>query len=230
MINGKRVLAIIPARGGSKRLPKKNLLELSGKPLIAWTIEAAKNSKYIDNVVVSTDCELIAATSELYGIKVPELRPSELSDDESTTQSVVAHNVHLYGKSTDYVVLLQPTSPLRTAEDIDAALDKMLEKNAYSIVSVSQCEHPPLWSNVIPPSDSMFGFIKAEHATCSQNLGEYFRLNGAIYIYKTQEILKGRGFTYEKDTFAYKMNVMNSVDIDTRLDFDFAEFLVKKYR
>ena len=148
MIKGKTVLAVIPARGGSKRLPRKNCLLLQGKPLIVYSIEAAKESVYIDEVVVSTDDEEIASLARQAGASVPFLRPAELSTDEASSVDVVAHALNYYQvnekKLFDYVVLLQPTSPLRTAAHINQALELLKEKKADAIVSVCEAEHSPL--------------------------------------------------------------------------------------
>jgi len=228
MINGKRVLALIPARGGSKRLPRKNILPLNGKPLIEWTINAAKNSKYIDEIIVSTDDKEIASHASKLGVPVPELRPEHLSSDNATTQDVISYTLEKFGLNVDCVVVLQPTSPFRNAKHIDEALDLYIEREAFAVISVSPCEHSPLWANTLPPSDSMENFIKLESMQPGQNLAQYHRLNGAIYIYDVKKI-KSRGeFQYSEDTYAYKMNIASSVDIDTHLDFDYAEFLMQK--
>ena len=125
MLNGKTFLAIIPARGESKRLPRKNIMELAGKPLIAWTIEAALNSQFIDEVVVTTDNQEIAIVAQQYGANIPFLRPNKLASDTATTFDVVRHAIGHYrenGKIFDFIILLQPTSPLRTKDHIDEAI------------------------------------------------------------------------------------------------------------
>ncbi|WP_434341253.1 cytidylyltransferase domain-containing protein [Motilimonas cestriensis] len=226
MINGKRVLAVIPARGGSKRLPRKNVLPLAGKPLIAWSIDAAAKSKYIDNVIVSTDDKEIAAIAEQYGGSVPELRPEHLSTDHATTQSVLFHTLEKYGADAKIVVLLQPTSPLRTHNNIDEAIELFTEKSAFSVISVTPCEHPPLWANVLPESGSMENFIIENKR--SQELGDYYRLNGAIYIYDVERMLNDGSMSYQEDSFAYKMENENSIDIDNSIDFDMAEFFFRR--
>jgi CMP-N,N'-diacetyllegionaminic acid synthase len=226
MIDNKKVLAIIPARGGSKRLPRKNVLTLSGKPLIAWTIEAAKKSKYIDEVIISTDDEEISNISQRYGGKVPELRPLELSTDTATTKSVLIYTLNKFRGDADIVVVLQPTSPLRNSRHIDDAMELLLNKNAFSVVSVTECEHSPLWTNTLPDNGSMKDFIKVSNEIRSQDLQTYFRLNGAIYIYNIDMLLESKSLAYTEKTYAYKMPAENSIDIDNFFDFKIACFLV----
>ncbi|NMH65597.1 cytidylyltransferase domain-containing protein [Shewanella salipaludis] len=229
MINGKKVIAIIPARGGSKRLPRKNILSLGNKPLIAWTIEAAKNSKYIDNVFVSTDDQEIADIACEFGANVPELRPSELSSDVAKTQTVLLYVLNKFGKDADIVILLQPTSPFRNEEHIDEALELFIKKGAYSIISVTPCEHPPLWANILPEDDSMKDFIRKNlNSVRSQDLGEFYRLNGAIYIYNVRELIQAGSMENTARTYAYKMESKCSIDIDNQIDFDMAEFFFDK--
>lgn len=228
MINSKKVLAIIPARGGSKRLPRKNILPIGGKPLIAWTIDAAKNSEYIDNVFVSTDDDEIRSVAMVYGASVPELRPKELASDTASTDSMLFYTLKKYGFGNDIVILLQPTSPLRTEKNIDEALELYIEKNAFSVVSVTPCAHSPLWANTLPDDSNMKDFIKDGGLQRSQDLERYFRLNGAIYIFDIQRLLRYGKICYTDKSFAYKMSAFSSVDIDEELDFDFAELLLCK--
>lgn len=226
MIDGKKVLALIPARGGSKRLPRKNVLPLAGKPLVGWTIEAAIQSKYIDRVIVSTDDQEIIHISESFGAEVPEVRPSELSGDLATTESVVFHILEKYGNGQDILVLLQPTSPLRDANNIDEAIELINQKAAVSIVSVTKCEHPPHWANVIPSDGSMKDFLNNDHNKRSQDFGDYFRLNGAIYVYDINYLNVNKSIKYTDKTFAYEMSSFKSIDIDNDWDFKYAEFLL----
>ncbi|MBC8555357.1 MAG: acylneuraminate cytidylyltransferase family protein, partial [Candidatus Brocadiales bacterium] len=147
MINNKRILAIIPARGGSKRLPRKNILDLAGKPPIAWSIEAALGSKYIDRVIVSTDDEEIAGISRKYGADVPFMRPNKLATDESSSVDVVLHVINTLkekGRESEYIMLLQPTSPLRTMENIDEAVELLQSSSSDAVISVCEAEHSPL--------------------------------------------------------------------------------------
>ncbi|WP_051117228.1 cytidylyltransferase domain-containing protein, partial [Vibrio campbellii] len=183
MIDGKKVLAFIPARGGSKRLPRKNILPIAGKPLIGWSIDAAKGSEYIDDTFISTDDQEIADVAAGLGIPAPELRPEHLASDTASTANVLTYTLEKFGTGFDIVILLQPTSPLRTSQHIDQALELFIEKQAFSVVSVTPCEHPPLWSNILPDNGSMENFIRPEALKRSQDLGSFYRFNGAIYIF-----------------------------------------------
>ncbi|RDU72140.1 cytidylyltransferase domain-containing protein [Helicobacter brantae] len=231
MYQGKTFLAIIPARSGSKRLPNKNIKNLCGKPLIAWSIEAGLQSKYIDGIVVSTDSQEYAEIAEQYGAKVPCIRPLELSKDTSTTFDSIKHMIDFYKEKYkqvfDYIVLLQPTSPLRTPQHIDEAIELLIQKQANSVISVCKCEHSPLWCNTLPKDKNMDNFLSSEILNLrSQELPAYYRLNGAIYIAKTSSLLGYQSFFTDKG-FAYEMSQKHSTDIDTQFDFDFCEFLLQ---
>ncbi|EPW8574055.1 cytidylyltransferase domain-containing protein [Morganella morganii] len=227
MINDLKVFAIIPARGGSKRLPRKNLLPLANKPLISWTIDSAKKSKYIDHIFVSTDDKEIAQISLDYGIEIPELRPSKLALDTSSTDDVITYTIEKYAAGYDIILLLQPTSPLRTTKNIDDALELFVSKNANSVISVTPCEHSPLWANTLPSDLSMDNFLKGNATARSQDLDNYYRLNGAIYILDLGIYKKNKEIKYDNNTFAYVMENINSIDIDNLYDFKLAEFLIK---
>lgn len=227
MINGKKVIAIIPARGGSKRLPRKNVLPLNGKPLIAWSIDAALESKYVDKVIVSTDCHEIAKISTECGASVPFMRPESIAGDTATTNSVILHALEQYSNEYDIAVILQPTSPLRIFSDIDNALDMLLSKNADGVVSVCECEHSPLWSNSLPSDGSMGSFIREDiKGKRSQDLPSYYRLNGAVYAFTTTALIANQGINYTDTVFSIKMPTLRSVDIDHELDFKIAEALL----
>jgi len=232
MILGKNILAVIPARRGSKRLPGKNIKLLAGKPLIEWTICEAKKSKYIDNIVVTTDCEKIAELSKKLDVNVPFIRPKSLSDDNSSSYDVVIHVLDFYkdcGIEYDIVILLQPTSPLRNAYDIDMAIELFFSKNAESVVSVSECEHSPLWSNTISEDLSIDSFLSDEIKNLrSQDLPTYYRLNGAIYVNMVERLYQEKDFIYNSRSFAYIMPKERSVDIDSRIDFELASILKKE--
>lgn len=221
------MIAVIPARGGSKRLPGKNIRQLGDKPLIAWSIEAAKTSKYIDRVIISTDCEDIANIAQLYGGDVPFLRPQELSGDTASSNGVILHALEHIDESFDYVVLLQPTSPLRKAEDIDILLESFDEKTE-GVVSVCPCEHSPLWANTLPDDMTMGNFFpESVIGKRSQDLPDYYRLNGSIYAFKVDSFVENNGIFYSDKVKAYNMPVERSVDIDTIVDFHIAEVLLE---
>ncbi len=222
----KTFLAIIPGRGGSKRLPRKNVLDLCGKPLIAWSIEAGLKSKYITKVVVSSDDEEILNIAKEYKVDVIR-RPDELASDTATTFDALKHTLENMEKY-DYVVLLQPTSPLRSEKYIDEAIELLEEKNADAVISVCQTEHSPLWSNTLDENLNMSDFLRAEVLNKrSQDLPRYYRLNGAIYICKTEKLLENKGFFVKENIYAYKMDKKHSVDIDEDIDFVIAEKLMQ---
>ena len=227
MINNNKILAVITARAGSKRLPHKNILDLAGKPLIAWTIEHAKKSKYIDKIIVSTDSVRIKDISEKYGAEVPFIRPKELATDNADLILVLRHVISFYKNKFDYILLLQPTSPLRSTNDINNAI-RLLDVNTEAIVSVCETEHSPLWTNVLPKNLSMSNFIKKEYINKrSQDLPKYYRINGALFIAKIGYLNKMNGFFGNK-TKAYIMPQNRSIDIDTEIDYDICKNILKK--
>ena len=232
MINGKSVLAIIPARGGSKGLPGKNIKKLCGKPLIAWSIDAAKSCSDIDQVVVSTDDREIAGVAKKYGAEVPFMRPPELASDSAATINVIFHTIDWLkkykGYQAEYILLLQPTSPLRSSEDIDGAMNMLKKKNAQAVVSVCETDHHPWWSNILPEDDNMKDFIRPDILNRRrQDLPVFYKLNGAIYLADTDYLHEYNGFL-GPDTFAYKMSKERSVDIDSDLDFKLVTLLLQE--
>ena len=224
MLSRKTFLAIIPARGGSKRLPRKNILDLNGKPLIAWSIEAGLQSKYIDKIVVTSDDDEIINISNKFGAQTIK-RPEELASDTATTFDAIQHTINNIVKY-DYVVLLQPTSPLRDNNHIDKAIELLESKNADAVVSVCEMDHSPLWSNTLDESLSMKGFLRDEVLNQrSQDLEKYYRLNGAIYICKVDKLLEEKSFMLKDNIFAYVMDKESSVDIDEEIDFKLAQVI-----
>lgn len=222
-------LAFIPARSGSKGLPDKNIKLLHGKPLIVYAIEAAIESELFEDIVVSTDSEKYAAIALEYGANVPFLRSSELSGDLIATWDVVKDYLTKSEEKYDTVMVLQPTSPLRKSQDIKNAFSIMNEKNADSVISICECEHPPLWANTLPNDDSLNGFIKDEANRPRQELDTYYRLNGAIYLVKCDALYLGEGFElYGNNSYALKMSKESSVDIDGEMDFILAEAIMYK--
>lgn len=228
MQNGKTFLAIIPARGGSKRLPRKNVLDLAGKPLIVWSIEAGLKSKYIDKVIVTSDDDEILGIAKQFGSETIK-RPDELASDTATSFDAIRHTIENLERY-DYIVLLQPTSPLRTSEHIDEAIKLLKSKRADAIVSVSEMDHSPLWSNTLPEDGDMSHFIRDEIKNKrSQDLETYYRLNGAIYICRTDTLLDEKSFMLKDNVFAYHMDRKSSVDIDEEIDFEIAGTLIRKH-
>lgn len=229
MYEEKTFLGIIPARGGSKRLPKKNILPLFGKPLIVWTIESALKSKYLDKIIVSSDNEEILSISSQYGIDIVK-RPLEIASDKSKTIDVILHVLNTIKTKYDFIVLLQPTSPLRNEKHIDNAIEYLMNKKADGVISVCEVEHSPLWTNTLPDDNSMTSFLKDEIKNIvSQNLPKFYRLNGAIYITKVEKLIEEKTLFLKDNIFAFCMDQLSSIDIDTQLDLEFAEFLIKKH-
>ena len=224
-------IAIIPARSGSKGLPDKNIKMLSGRPLIAWSIEAAISSGVYDEVMVSTDSEKYADIARSFGAKVPFLRSAEASSDTSSSWDAVREVILKYqelGQNFDTFTLLQPTSPLRSVDDIKGSFAQMMNKNCRTIVSVCETEDSPYTCNILPESMSMQDFFIEEYKnTRRQDLPKYYRLNGAIYLSKVVEFLKD-GDIYANDCYAYIMDGQRSVDIDTDLDFKIAQLLIEE--
>jgi N-acylneuraminate cytidylyltransferase/CMP-N,N'-diacetyllegionaminic acid synthase len=233
MDQNQSIMALIPARGGSKGLPRKNILPLAGKPLIAWTIEAALQSNLCDKVIVSTDDEEIAAVARQYGAEVPFLRPPELATDNAKTIDVILHAINhqlSQNRSFDFLLLLQPTSPLRNAGDIRNAVEFFVQKKATAVVSVCESEHSPSWMNTIGPDLSLKDFLKPELQNQNrQQIAKFYRLNGAIYLAKQDFLIRERSF-FGKNTYAYIMELERSTDIDRELDFKFAEFLLQQQK
>jgi len=222
VINGETVLAIVPARGGSKRLPRKNVLHLHGKPLIVWTIEAGLKSKYIDKVVVSSEDSEVLEIARNSNAETIE-RPIALASDDVSSFDVVEHALNSIQTGVDILVLLQPTSPLRTEMHIDQALSLMMNRKANAIVSVSAAEHPPLWSNTLPDDDNMESFLDKRVANArSQDLPKFFRVNGALYICRTNYLLDEKSFFLKTNILAYRMSRDTSIDIDQAIDLKLA--------
>ena len=223
-------IAIIPARGGSKRLPNKNILPLAGKPLIVWTIETALDSQLFDMVLVSTDSQDIADVSMSAGATVPFLRPAELASDTASTNDVISHMVEWveaqHGPVTK-VTLLQPTSPLRDVDNIKEAMALYDEKQASAVISVCELDHPIQYCNRLPSDRSMNGFIPVTANKRSQDLEPYYRLNGAIYIF-ARRFVGALSEIYSDGAFAYVMDKNSSVDIDEQLDFLLATLILDK--
>lgn len=231
MYQEKRVLAVITARGGSKGIPKKNIKELGGKPLIVWTIEAARASKFLTDVIVSTDDAEIAAVCRSAGANVPFKRPEELSTDAAKSIPVIQHAIEFQawlGKTYDYVMILQPTSPFRTADDIDACIQKIIDTNCDSVMSmvklvdfsVAKLKRLDDQDKILPLHESEGAESKSRH-----DLDAVYKRNCAIYLTKTELILNNDLFG--QDSRAYVMSAEHSVDINVPIDFMIAEAVVQ---
>lgn len=222
-------LAVIPARSGSKGLKDKNIRLLKGKPLLAYTIEAAKESHLFDEICVSTDSKEYAKIACEWGASVPFLRDIDLATDTASSWDVVKDTITRYKKAEkqfNTVALLQPTSPLRTAQDIIAGYNKFEEKDANAVVAVCEVDHSPLWSNTLPPDGSLTNFINYDLVeTPRQKLPVYYRVNGALYIVRIEYLLSTDNI-YADRTFATVMPKLHSIDIDDEMDFRIAEILM----
>lgn len=223
-------LAVIPARSGSKGLKDKNIKLLQGIPLVGYTIKAALDSGIFDKVMVSTDSKKYAEIAEELGAEVPFLRSEITSGDKPTSWDVVKEVVEQYrerGHKFDSITLLQPTSPLRSADDIIKAHKLFNDKDANAIISVCEAEHSPLWSNVLEPNLSMEHFAETDdNVSCRQQLPTYYRLNGAIYIVN-DKALNNINNIYKEKSYAYIMEQSHSIDIDSEFDFMIAEAIIK---
>ena len=225
-----KILAIVPARSGSKRIPGKNKKIIAGKPLISWTIEEAKKVKEIDKILVSTDDSDIISIAELEKVDYIKRDP-KLSTDTASTVDVILDVIYKTNDSYNYIIILQPTSPLRNAEDISSAIKMMKNLTADAIVSVTESNHPVQWMNVLPEDNSLEKFLsKKVEQTRSQDLEKYYRINGAIYICKVNKFLEEKTLFLSKNIFAYKMEQIRSIDIDEEIDFKIAEMLLNSYR
>ena len=229
MYKNKKILALIPARGGSKGLPRKNIRLLYGKPLIAWSIEQAKESKFVDKVIVSTDDSEIAKISKEYGAEIPFIRPQELATDEIKCIDVILHAIDFMNKidTYDIVLLLQPTSPLRIPKDIDNSIELLFEKKAKAIISVCETEHHPHQTNTLPDDGSMKDFRENENLNKNrQDFGKFYIDDGAIYLGFCTFLKKQRSF-FGEGAFAYVIPKDRAVDVDSEADFRIAEALKK---
>lgn len=223
-------LAVIPARSGSKGVRDKNIKLLNGKPLMAYSIEAAIASQMFDTIHVSTDSERYAEIAREYGADVPFLRSAETSSDTASSWDAVLEVLENYkrrGKRFDTVTLLQPTSPLRGPEDIAGAYAVMRERRAAAVVSVCEAEHPPQWYNTLPEDGCMDGFVRADSRRARQSLEKYYQLNGAIYTVSVPALQEWGTIMYGTESYAYVMPQTRSIDIDEPMDFLIVEMLLR---
>ncbi len=231
-----KILGFIPARSGSKRIPKKNLASLRGKPLIAYTIESAKRSKYINRVVVSTDSEEIASISKSFGGEVPFLRPENISKSNSTEMEFFEHALEWFSKNENYepdlIILLYPTSPFRSPESIDRAIEEMFKHpEADSLRSIKLCsEHPyKMW---VIENGYLKPFVEDKnpntHTLSYQLFPKIYIQNASIYITKPSTIRKKKSPIGET-VIPFIMDEVESIDINNQLDLQFAEMVMKNY-
>jgi N-acylneuraminate cytidylyltransferase len=226
MIEGNTFLAVIPARGGSKGIPGKNLREVRGKPLLAWTMDEAKKSRHIDRIILSSEDPEIMRVAEKWRVETPFVRPTALASDEATLPEVLLHAIGQV-PGYDYVVLLQPTSPLRTAEDIDTCIEMCIKKKAKGCISVTEPDKSPYWMYKLDENDFISPLISSEHLTKRrQELPRVYVPNGAVYIAEIPFFLQTKSLVSES-TIAYKMPKNRSLDIDTNLDLAILDVILK---
>lgn len=234
MINEKSILAVILARGGSKGIPGKNIKELKGKPLIAYTIEEAKKSEYIDRIILSTDDNEIARVGQDYGAEVPFMRPEELARDDSLSRDAILHALDWLEENEDYtpeyLMILQPTSPLREVKDIDNSIEKIVKEDADSIIGICETEKHPYWMIEIKTGEVVPFNKEGIKCTRRQDLPDIYHINGAIYVAKTELYIKNEEpWRNEKiGTIPYIMPKERSVDIDNMLDWKLVELLLEE--
>jgi N-acylneuraminate cytidylyltransferase/CMP-N,N'-diacetyllegionaminic acid synthase len=224
------VVGIIPARGGSKGIPRKNIAPLAGRPLIAWTIQAVQVSLHMNRVIVSTEDEEIARIAKQSGADVPFLRPTELAQDDTPGMAPILHAVKWLEKNEGYVpdliMCLQPTSPLRSSEDIDAAIELAERTNADAVVSVMPVDHHPDWMRCVDNDGRLSDFRTDDPATRRQDLLPVYALNGAIYLGCRTVLLEQESW-YTDKTYAYIMPPERSLDIDTQWHLYLADLVLK---
>lgn len=230
MYKNKKILAIIPARGGSKGIPSKNIIDIYGKPLIQYSIECAKVSKYIDRTIISTDDLKIKEVAEKCGGEVPFLRPSELAQDTSKTIDCLIHAINwlkVEKEEYDYLVLLQNTVPLRKGWQVDEAIEKLLESNERSLVSVTKVEENPVLMRTLNGDGTLKNMLDINSTIRRQDFPKFYKVDGAIYIQKIDNEFN-LNTSLNDGKLAYIMEEKYSVDIDTYLDIKKIEYYLDK--
>ena len=220
------LLALIPARGGSKGIPRKNIRTFYGKPLIQWSIDAAMSAPSIDRVVVSTEDQEIAELAIAGGAEVPFLRPAELATDEVSGIAPVLHALAQLKEVSD-LLLLQPTSPLRAVGDIEAIVKLRLQADCGSAVSLTPCSKHPAWMYCLAENDKLEALFVNESGHSRQQLPPAYALNGSLYLASRDFLIREQAFI-AAGTIGYVMPPERSVDIDTPFDWQWAEFLMEQ--
>lgn len=228
MYKNKRYLAIIPARGGSKGIKDKNIIDVCGKPLIDYTISSARKSKYLDYIYVSTDSPKIKEVALQCEASVPFLRDESLASDTSKTIDAVVYSIKKLediGEYFDFLVLLQPTSPLRTAEDIDRAIEYLDNRETKSLVSINQIKDNPVLIRTIDKNGNLRKILNQNSTVRRQDFKEYYRVNGAIYINSIKKINNETSFN--DNVLGYIMPLERSIDIDNIDDLENVRNFIK---
>ena len=229
MIQEKKVLAIIPARGGSRGVPRKNIRPLAGKPLLAWTIEEAKKSKYIDRLILSSEDQEIIEVARSLGCEIPFIRPQVLAQDDTPGIEPVLHALTIL-PGYHLVVMLQPTSPLRLVSDIDGCIEQCVQQNAPACVSVTEAEQNPYWMYRMTPDNRLQPLLEIKNNIIRrQNLPSVWMLNGAVYAAKSDWLKEKKTFLTD-ETIGCRMPAERSVDVDTELDFQKARVLLEQQK
>jgi len=230
MINGRRVLGLITARGGSKGLPAKNLYPLGGRPLLEWTVNAANASEHIDRLILSSDDREIIAKAKDLGCEVPFVRPANLANDEASSVDVAIHALDQLAETYDYLALLQPTSPLRLAEDIDQCIRLCCERDGFSCTSVCELPMPPTWVYTLDDNQIMIPLLPDRPGSTRRQIQpNAYCSNGAVFVVNI-EWFRGSLCFIDKQTIAYVMPQERSVDIDREIDIRMAETLLASIR
>jgi N-acylneuraminate cytidylyltransferase/CMP-N,N'-diacetyllegionaminic acid synthase len=231
----KKFLCIVPARQGSKGIKNKNIVKLNKLPLLAWTIKSAKKSKYIKEIIVSTDSKKIANIAKKYGGKIPFLRPKKYSTDKASSFDVLKHAINFFKSKKinyDYVVMLEPTSPLRSHKDIDFCLKKVLKDKIDTIVGVSKVvDQHPLFLYSINKKNILVPYVKQKKKLYirRQDINPLYYLEGSVYVSKISTLLKEKTW-YHKKTQPYIVDQWKALEIDDTQDLQLAEFYIKKIK
>lgn len=231
MYKNQQILAIIPARGGSKGIPNKNIISLCGKPLIAYSILAAKASRYIDDIIVSTDSEQIADIAAEYGASVPFLRPAALASDTSKTIDCMVYTIdelEKQGQHYDCVVLLQPTQPIRKEDSIDQAIAMILDSTEDSLVSVTTVSEHPILMRTITKEGTLKSLLPMSSTVRRQDFPDIYRVNGSIYINRINDSFNS-STSLNDNLLPFFMEEKYSIDIDSYEDLKKAETFLQQH-
>lgn len=226
MYKGKKILALITARGGSKGIPGKNIKLLGGEPLINWTIGAAKTSSYIDRLILSTDDSLIASKAKEAGCDVPFRRPAYLAEDTSSSMDVIIHALSMIEEQYDFILLLQPTSPFRNSYHVDSIIEQAINSDSPMVVSVSRSKkHPAFMFSLL--GDKLVPVLNKGLQKRRQDMSDIYEYNGALYFSDVAFLKKVKSFNCE-EVSAYFMGEIESIDIDDDSDWKYAEYIIRE--
>lgn len=232
MYKNKKILAVIPARGGSKGVPRKNIIEVGGHPLIKYTIDCGKNSKYLDRVVISTEDLLIKRVAEENGGDVPFLRPKELAEDTSKTIDCIVHAVDTLEsmeEEYDYVMVLQNTVPLRKSWHIDEAIEMIVDSNERSLISISEVDEHPILMRTLNEDKTVRNLLQMNSTMRRQDFPKFYKVDGAIYIQKLDKDFN-LDTSLNDGKLGYVMDKKYTTDIDNYIDIKIVEYYLEKER